>query len=70
MGSSIHNIMVWKSLVLVQGANVYFPILDINECEGTPSVCGAASVCTNTDGSHSCACVDGFEMVDGSCIGE
>ena len=43
---------------------------DINECEETPQVCGASANCTNTDGSHTCACVTGFEMVQGSCQGE
>ena len=43
---------------------------DINECEENPEVCGASANCTNTDGSHTCACVEGFEMVRGSCQGE
>ena len=43
---------------------------DINECEENPQVCGASANCTNTDGSHTCACVTGFEMVQGSCQGE
>ena len=47
----------------------YFCLLDINECEEIPPVCGASSTCTNTDGSYTCTCVTGFEMVDGSCIG-
>ena len=46
-----------------------FLFLDINECDDTSSVCGASSTCTNTDGSYTCACVEGFEMVNGSCIG-
>ena len=43
---------------------------DINECEEVPSLCGAGSTCTNTDGSYTCTCVEGFQMVNGSCIGE
>ena len=43
---------------------------DIDECENSPSVCGAGSTCTNTDGGFTCAYVEGFELFSGTCIGE
>ena len=49
---------------------VYMLFPDVSEYEDVPSVCGAGSTCTNTDGSYTCTCVTGFEMVSGSCIGE
>ena len=39
---------------------VLFYFADINECE--TSVC--QQICTNTEGSFSCACNDGFELAD------
>ncbi|KAL5019553.1 hypothetical protein ScPMuIL_002445 [Solemya velum] len=32
---------------------------DVNECGSTPNPCGANSVCTNNDGSYTCACQSG-----------
>ena len=34
--------------------------LDIDECEANPGICGANSVCTNTDGSYLCQCDPGY----------
>ena len=33
---------------------------DIDECLADASPCDASAVCTNTDGSYTCACNDGF----------
>lgn len=35
---------------------------DVNECGSTPNPCGANSVCTNNDGSYTCACQSGWTM--------
>ena len=34
---------------------------DIDECLADASPCDASAVCTNTDGSYTCACNDGCE---------
>ena len=43
---------------------------DINECQTDNG--GCAQKCINTDGSHECACDDGYEMTGDrhTCIGE
>ncbi|XP_070174362.1 fibrillin-1-like [Littorina saxatilis] len=37
---------------------------DVNECEENPDVCGEVQVCTNTNGSYTCACQDGYSIDD------
>ena len=37
---------------------------DINECDGGTNPCGENSTCTNTDGSFTCACNNGFSGTD------
>lgn len=42
---------------------------DINECEDSEKVCSRENeVCINTLGSYKCACSEGFEDHDGSCV--
>ncbi|XP_072530508.1 adhesion G protein-coupled receptor E2-like [Salminus brasiliensis] len=36
------------------------PCVDANECEENQGICGYNSECTNTPGSYSCTCKDGF----------
>ena len=45
-------------------------MIDINECNNTPSPC--EDVCTNTEGSYTCSCSDHHETVteDGQCVGK
>ena len=45
-------------------------MIDINECNNTPSPC--EDVCTNTEGSYTCSCSDHHEGVteDGRCVGK
>ena len=44
-------------------------VVDINECNNSPSPC--AEVCTNIDGSYTCSCNDSTSTVtaDGDCVG-
>ena len=44
-------------------------VVDINECERSPSPC--AEVCINIDGSYICSCNDSTRAVtaDGDCVG-
>ncbi|KAK7092485.1 hypothetical protein V1264_008223 [Littorina saxatilis] len=37
---------------------------DVNECEDNPDVCGEGQVCTNTNGSYTCACQNGYAIDD------
>ena len=45
-------------------------MIDINECNNTPSPC--EDVCTNMEGSYQCSCSDHHEAVteDGGCMGK
>ena len=50
--------------------NLRFLFADVDECEMTENICGANSTCQNYDGGFNCTCDAGFEMIDGSCLGE
>ena len=44
---------------------------DINECNGTHSCNETLSSCTNTNGSYSCQCVEGYTQESSLvCIGK
>ena len=43
---------------------------DIDECELGMHTCAANAKCTDTDGSYSCACIDGFEGDGFNCRGK
>lgn len=45
--------------------NPFGPCIDIDECSTSKHSC--TDTCTNTDGSFTCGCLDGFEMVNGVC---
>ena len=45
-----------------------FTILDVNECLATP--CDANAVCTNTPGSFTCACSNGYSGDGMTCTGQ
>ena len=43
--------------------------VDRDEC--TDNLCGPhADECTNSDGSYTCTCKDGYESKNGTCIGQ
>ena len=44
-------------------------ISDIDECEG-PSPCDDNAVCSNTPGSFTCACNEGYSGDGMTCAGE
>ena len=44
-------------------------ILDIDECSNGSHKCDVNAYCTNTDGSHSCFCKEGFTGDGRSCSG-
>ena len=46
-----------------------FVIVDIDECNNASHKCDPNANCTNTVGSHSCSCVDGFTGNGSSCSG-
>ncbi|KAK7482987.1 hypothetical protein BaRGS_00025764, partial [Batillaria attramentaria] len=35
---------------------------DVDECSQIPSVCGGDQLCTNTRGSYTCSCLDGYRL--------
>ena len=47
-----------------------FMPLDVDECSGGSNPCDPNAMCTNTDGSFTCACTDGFTGHGDSCTGE
>ena len=47
----------------------YFVIVDIDECITASHKCDPNANCTNTVGSHSCSCEDGFTGSGSSCSG-
>ncbi|XP_055859523.1 fibrillin-1-like isoform X4 [Biomphalaria glabrata] len=40
---------------------------DVNECVVTPDICPRDQICTNTNGSYTCTCPAGFQLVNGIC---
>ena len=55
--------------ILSNLANLIFP--DINECNGTHSCNKTVESCTNTNGSYSCHCVEGYTQASSLvCIGK
>ena len=43
---------------------------DVDECEENPDVCGGGQVCSNNNGSYTCACREGYAINDdGVCQG-
>ena len=44
-------------------------ISDIDECSGDSSPCDENADCTNSDGSYSCTCKQGFDGDGDSCKG-
>ena len=37
-----------------------FFLIDVNECNNVPSVCHQNATCTNSEGSYSCQCGNGY----------
>ena len=48
---------------------LFILILDIDECSTEPSPCDQNADCTNSDGSYSCACKQGFTGNGTTCEG-
>ena len=45
---------------------------DVDECKSGLGLCGSAEVaktCTNSPGSYTCDCQNGYELVSGTCRG-
>ena len=43
---------------------------DIDECSADPSPCNENAECTNSDGSYSCTCKQGFDGDGTACEGK
>ena len=62
-----HNPQVLLSLVSYA---FFFVSLDIDECSADPGPCDENADCTNTDGSYSCNCKQGFDGDGEVCEGK
>ena len=51
---------------------ICFTTVDIDECALETDDCHTNAICTNTQGSYNCSCLDGFEDINNgrNCIGE
>ena len=61
-----------KTKVLAHFCLLFSSGLDIDECrmsilEGVVACVEVNTECINTEGSFDCACVGGYELVDGEC---
>ena len=48
----------------------YVPCLDKNECVDNTNDCSAKAVCTNTEGSFTCGCKEGYQGDGRNCTGK
>ena len=55
--------------VLILFFDVIILLVDINECFVSLSICPGGQQCANTDGSFTCSCASGLELINGSCQG-
>jgi len=49
------------------GMNTDGECVDIDECARDTSPCPESATCTNTEGSYTCTCASGYELVDDAC---
>ena len=61
--SSIFDSQLWD------GSNLFYFILDIDECSADSSPCDENADCSNNDGSYSCLCKQGFSGDGKTCQG-
>ena len=54
----------------VSPSSFWFLFIDIDECIGSSPCPSTGGICTNTRGSYSCACAEGFTGNGISCSGK
>lgn len=42
---------------------------DVDECTTDPFICGSNRICKNLEGTYSCSCENGFQLVADKCEG-
>jgi len=50
--------------------HLLYKLLDIDECDENTHSCHSNATCTDTDGSYTCACIDGYSGDGKACEGQ
>ncbi len=61
----VSRFSVAKQLILTESECNDHIFADIDECSLTPPICGSFSTCSDSTGSYSCDCDDGYETSNG-----
>ena len=63
---SLYSICTIKRLY----SNWFIFYADVNECTNDQHTCDLHGICTNTDGSYTCTCIDGYNGDGNICFGK
>ena len=63
---SLYSICTIKRLY----SNWFIFYADVNECTNDQHTCDLHGICTNTDGSYTCTCIDGYISDGNICFGK
>ena len=66
--------VVFEKLFCIFLINIFFNwfifYTDVNECTDVQHTCDLHANCTNTDGSYTCTCIDGYNGDGNICFGK
>ena len=60
-------------IVCARKISFYFNLfLDVDECQSSHGCSSSTPICTNTEGSYTCTCLQGYQRGDNDtiCVGE